>query len=96
MIKKHHIKKAKEKLIVPVVDLILGRTVSKKLLVFFIASIYLMENYLESEQWVTVAEWYIGGQAAVDVTETIVQKFKHKRTKTNDGNETENEPEEAR
>jgi len=96
MIKKHHIKKANEKLVVPVIDLILGRTMSKKLMVFLIASGYLMAQYLTSQEWVTVAEWYIGGQAAVDVTETIVQKFKHKRTKTNDGNETENESEEAR
>ena len=77
---KNVVKKVKEGAIVPVVDLVLGRTMSKKLMVFMIASGYLMAKYLQPDQWVTVAEWYIGGQAAVDVTETIVQKFKHKKT----------------
>jgi len=77
---KNAVKKVKEGAIVPVIDLVLGRTMSKKLMVFMIASAYLMAKYLQPDQWVTVAEWYIGGQAAVDVTETIVQKFKHQKT----------------
>jgi hypothetical protein len=50
----------------PFVDLVLGRTMSKKLLVFFIATFFLIRHYLDADQWVTVASWYVGTQAVVD------------------------------
>lgn len=63
---KKHLTKAHKKTVVPVVDLILGRTMSKKLMVLFIASWFLFKEYLTGEQWVTVASWYVGAQAVVD------------------------------
>jgi hypothetical protein len=76
---KKTLKKVQIHAVTPVIDLVLGRTMSKKLMVFIIASAYLMAQYLTPEEWVTIAKIYIGSQAAVDITETIVQKFKHKR-----------------
>ena len=57
---------AHKKTVVPIVDLILGRTMSKKLMVLFIASWFLFREFLNGDQWVTVASWYVGSQAVVD------------------------------
>lgn len=79
---------AKEKVVEPLVDLILGKTMSKKLLVFFLATIFILRNVLTGDQWVTVAEWYFGSQGAVDVTEAIVGRYKHKKLNQNPEQET--------
>lgn len=63
---KKAISTAHKKTVVPILDLILGRTMSKKLMVLFIASWFLFREFLNGDQWVTVASWYVGSQAVVD------------------------------
>ena len=54
-------------MIKPLIDRLLSIVISKKLTVFFIATIFIILGKLDSEQWVNVAMVYIGSQAAVDL-----------------------------
>jgi len=54
-------------MIKPLIDKLLGIVISKKLTVFFIATIFIILGKLDSTQWVNVAMVYIGSQAAVDL-----------------------------
>ena len=54
-------------MIKPIIDKLLGIVISKKLTVFFIATIFIILGKLDSTQWVNVAMVYIGSQAAVDL-----------------------------
>ncbi len=60
-----------KKVMLPLGDLLLGKLISKKLTVFIIATIFILRGFLDGEQWVTIAEWYIGTQGVVDVTRVI-------------------------
>lgn len=62
---------AREKL-----DLFLSRWVSRKLLVFAIASVALFSKSIESNDWVIVATAYISLQGVTDIVERIY-KIKH-------------------
>ena len=55
-------------------DAFLNKYLSRKLMVFFIASFGLFLGNLESSDWITIATVYIGTQGAVD----IVTKLKNK------------------
>jgi uncharacterized membrane protein (UPF0182 family) len=48
------------------IDEILNRYVSRKLMVFAVASIGLFWGALTSSDWVTIAAVYIGTQGAID------------------------------
>ncbi len=48
------------------IDAILNRYVSRKLMVFVVASIGLFWGTLNSSDWVTIAAVYIGTQGAID------------------------------
>jgi len=48
------------------VDAILNRYVSRKLMVFVVASIGLFSQTLTSSDWVIIAGVYIGTQGAID------------------------------
>lgn len=48
------------------IDAILNRYVSRKLMVFVVASIGLFSGTLTSSDWITVAAVYIGTQGAID------------------------------
>ena len=63
--------RAHRKIMLPLGDLLLGRLISKKLTVFIMATIFILRGFLDGEQWVTVAQWYIGTQGVVDVTKVI-------------------------
>lgn len=52
---------------VPFIDRILGKTMSKKLTVFFIGTLFLFLGKLDSAQWVEVCKFYLIGQSAVDL-----------------------------
>ena len=54
-------------MIKPLIDRLLSIVISKKLTVFFIATIFIILGKLDSTQWVNVAMVYIGSQAAVDL-----------------------------
>ena len=54
-------------MIQPIIDKILSIVISKKLTVFFIATIFIILGKLNSEQWVNISMVYIGSQAAVDL-----------------------------
>ena len=54
-------------MIKPLIDKLLGIVISKKLTVFFIATIFIILGKLDSEQWVNISMVYIGSQAAVDL-----------------------------
>jgi len=53
------------------IDEILNRYVSRKLMVFVIASIGLFTTVLTSSDWVTIAAVYIGTQGAIDAVAKI-------------------------
>ena len=57
---------SKEKL-----DLLLNRWISRKLLVFIVASFGLFFTSIDSQDWTTIAITYIGSQAVVDMVERI-------------------------
>ena len=48
------------------IDAILNRYVSRKLMVFVVASFGLFSSTLNSSDWVTIAAVYIGTQGAID------------------------------
>lgn len=64
---KQTIEKLHKKTVVPCIDLILGKTMSKKLMVFLIATSFLLSHFISGEEWIEVAKWYFGAQGAVDV-----------------------------
>ena len=72
------VKGTHKKVVVPLGDLLLGRVMSKKLTVFFIATAFVLAKYLDGPEWVEVAKWYFGTQGAVDVTTAAVTHLKPK------------------
>lgn len=58
------------------IDLYLKKWVSRKLLVFAIASIALFTSNIDSDNWTVVATIYIGAQAASEISERLI-KAKH-------------------
>ena len=80
---KENIRTVHKKVVVPFVDMILGRTMSKKLMVFIIATTFLLLTYLKSHEWVEIAKIYVTGQSAVDLAMAIKgNKNDHKRDDT--------------
>jgi hypothetical protein len=55
------------------IDKILNRYVSRKLMVFIVASFGLFSGTLISSDWVTIAAVYIGTQAAIDAIAKLRQ-----------------------
>ena len=53
------------------IDEILNRYVSRKLMVFVVASLGLFWGALTSADWVTIAAVYIGTQGAIDAISKI-------------------------
>ena len=49
------------------IDKFLDKFVSKKLIVFILACIFLIADKVMAEQWINIAMVYIGSQAAVDM-----------------------------
>lgn len=68
-----------KKKIIPIIDRALGTTISKKLTVFFIATIFLYFGKLDSEQWENIAIVYLCSQGTIDVFIKIMKA----RGKTN-------------
>ena len=50
-----------------IIDSFLGKWASRKLLVFFIATILTLFGNVVSHDWVVIASIYIGSQAVVDL-----------------------------
>jgi|TARA_R110000796_G_scaffold28190_10_gene77311 hypothetical protein len=55
------------------IDKILNRYVSRKLMVFVVASFGLFSATLTSSDWVTIAAVYIGTQGAIDAIAKLRQ-----------------------
>jgi hypothetical protein len=55
----------------PLLDNILKFTVSKKLTVFIIASIFTLKDVIEGSEWVYISLMYIGTQGAIDLYNSI-------------------------
>lgn len=55
------------------IDAILNRYVSRKLMVFVVASFGLFSATLTSSDWVTIAAVYIGTQGAIDAIAKLRQ-----------------------
>ncbi len=49
------------------IDSLINRWFSKKLIVFTIATIFLINGILQSEQWLYITLLYIGGQQVSDI-----------------------------
>jgi hypothetical protein len=54
------------------IDFILNKLISRKLLVFIICTLLLIFEKVNSDNWITIAGIYIGGQAIIDA----VTKYK--------------------
>lgn len=55
-------------------DNLLGKFISRKLLVFGICTWALLLDKVPADQWVNVAMIYIGGQSIVDITTILKAK----------------------
>jgi hypothetical protein len=55
----------------PLIDKILKFTVSKKLTVFIIASLFTLKDVIEGSEWVYISLMYIGTQGAIDLYNSI-------------------------
>ena len=55
-------------------DTLLNKFISRKLMVFIIASLGLFASALTSSDWVTIAAVYIDGQSCVDVIAKLKQQ----------------------
>ena len=55
----------------PLIDKILTFTISKKLTVFVLATIFFKLGNLESEQWVKLCFVYLGVQGAIDFYNSV-------------------------
>ncbi len=64
----------------PFIDRVLGKTMSKKLTVFFVGTIFMFLGKLNGEQWIDLATLYIGTQATID---GIVALRSSRKIKTN-------------
>jgi len=53
------------------IDAMLNKYVSRKLMVFVVASLGLFWGTLNSQDWVTIAAVYIGTQGAIDAISKI-------------------------
>jgi len=68
--------KAHKKIIVPFVDLILGRTMSKKLTVFIVATIALWNNLITGTEWSIFAGIYVFGLLWLNHLQAMADKQK--------------------
>ncbi len=59
---------------IPFLDKLLKKSISKKLLVFLLATILMFLMKITGEQWVNVAMVYIGTQGAVDFIKELRTK----------------------
>lgn len=55
------VQKVKEKVILPLIDLLLSKTISKKLIAFIIATVALFKDKLTGTEWTFIACLYILG-----------------------------------
>jgi hypothetical protein len=55
------------------IDTLLNKYLSRKLMVFFVASIGLFSGTLVSGDWVILATVYIGTQGAIDAVQKLKQ-----------------------
>lgn len=53
------------------IDKVLAWTISKKLTVFFVATILVFQDKINGKEWVYVALIYISTQAAIDLYNSI-------------------------
>ena len=60
---KNNLDKVQRKVVKPFVDLILGRTMSKKLTVWIVACVALWQGLITGAQWVFISMFYIIGLA---------------------------------
>ena len=55
------------------IDLYLKKWISRKLMVFLIASLALFTSKIDSDNWTIVATIYIGMQAATEIAERLIK-----------------------
>ena len=53
------------------IDKVLAWTISKKLTVFFIATLLIFQNLITGSEWIYIALMYIGTQGAIDLYNRI-------------------------
>ena len=54
------------------IDKILNFTISKKLTVFALGTIFMFRDSISSEDWITLALFYIGTQGAIDLIKILI------------------------
>lgn len=55
------------------IDLYLKKWISRKLMVFLIASLALFTSKIDPDNWTIVATMYIGMQAATEIAERLIK-----------------------
>ena len=60
----------------PIIDKILSFTVSKKLTVFILATIFFKMEMIDSNQWIGLAFMYLGVQGSLDLYKLIMSNNK--------------------
>ena len=55
------------------IDLYLKKWISRKLMVFLVASAALFTSKIDSDNWTVVATIYIGTQAATEIAERLIK-----------------------
>jgi len=60
----------------PIIDKILTFTISKKLTVFILGTIFMFRENIESEEWIKLAFMYIGTQGVIDIFKIMYNKKK--------------------
>jgi len=60
----------------PIIDKILSFTVSKKLTVFILATIFFKMEMIDSSQWIGLAFMYLGVQGGLDLYKLIMSNNK--------------------
>lgn len=54
------------------IDRVLDRFISRKLLVWIIATVFMFMSKVESADWVMISMVYIGSQGALDIAERFI------------------------
>lgn len=58
----------------PIIDTILGFSISKKLTVFLLATIFLFNDKITAIEWLHLSMMYIGVQGAIDGIKEYLKK----------------------
>lgn len=80
MTAKSIVNKVQEKALQPFIDLILGKTMSRKLQIVIIATIALFQDKISGTEWTFIAMFYTAGILWLNHLKEIEKKIKNERS----------------